>query len=73
MAIYNKYNEIDYIVIESLYFKMANAKEKEIGHLVEKYLKGYAFKIYRSDFYRPISLKRKDIFPTIYQGKTIEF
>ena len=70
MAIYNKYNEIDYIIIESLYFKMANAKAREIGYLIEKHLKGYTFKIYKSDFYPPISLKRKDIFPTIYQDNS---
>lgn len=70
MAIYNNSNEIDYIIIESLYFKMANAKAREIGYLVEKYFKGFEFKIYRSDFYPLLSLKRKDIFPTIYQDKS---
>jgi hypothetical protein len=66
IAIFNENNEVDYIIIESLYFKMANTKAGEIGLLVEKLLKGYSFKIQRSNFYAPVFSRRKDLIPTIY-------
>jgi len=69
LVVYYKINgdaRIDYIFIESLYFKWANIKAAEIGYLIEKYLKGYTFKINKSNFYMPLFLKRRNFAPTIY-------
>lgn len=65
LVIYTNNAEINYVFIESLYFKTAKSTAGEIAAMVEKYLKGYEFKIQRSDFYAPIMLKRKDLLPNI--------
>ncbi len=66
IAVFDQHHEVDYIVVESLNFKWANARAGEVGYLVEKYFKGYVFKIHRSTFYAPLMMKRRDILPTIY-------
>jgi hypothetical protein len=69
MVIYhqiNKEEKIDYIFIESLYFKWANIRAAEIGYIIEKYRNDYTFKIYKSNFFTRVFLKRRNLIPTIY-------